>query len=134
MTASGDIQGLHLHFDPTSGIAGDMTVAALVDAGVPRSVVAQAVGAMRVPGLKVSFERRRRGAFVGTGFVVRSAGQRSRGDHGHGHEHRDHAEIQGLLKRSRLDAAVKRLASEIFERTGYRSLAWRSMKWALSIP
>jgi pyridinium-3,5-bisthiocarboxylic acid mononucleotide nickel chelatase len=63
-------RGLHLHLDPQSGIAGDMTVAALVDAGVPRAVVAEAVRAMGVRGLKVRFSRRKRGAFVGTGFEV----------------------------------------------------------------
>jgi uncharacterized protein (TIGR00299 family) protein len=63
-------QGLHLHFDPQSGIAGDMTVAALVDAGVPRDVVTRAVAAMGVRGLKVRFSRRKRGAFTGTGFEV----------------------------------------------------------------
>lgn len=64
------LRGLHLHFDPASGVAGDMTVAALVDAGVPRKVVANAVAAMRVPGLTVRFEKRVRGAFAGLGFVV----------------------------------------------------------------
>ncbi len=63
-------KGLHLHFDPQSGIAGDMTVAALVDAGVPRTVVSAAVSAMKVRGLKVRFTRRKRGAFMGTGFEV----------------------------------------------------------------
>jgi pyridinium-3,5-bisthiocarboxylic acid mononucleotide nickel chelatase len=64
------LQGLHLHFEPTSGIAGDMAVASLVDAGVPPAVVTDAVGAMGVKGLRAVFERRRRGAFVGSGFVV----------------------------------------------------------------
>ncbi len=101
-------QGLHLHFDPISGIAGDMTIAALVDIGVPRSVITSAIAAMKVPGLKVSFERRQRGAYVGVGFLVHMPGER-RGkgqpdpghaaesgewqghmpDHGHDHDH-DH--------------------------------------------
>ena len=51
-----------------------MTVAALVDAGVPPGVVTEAVGAMGVPGLRVRFETRRRGAFVGRGFVVAGPG------------------------------------------------------------
>ena len=37
------VQGLHLHFDPCSGVAGDMTVAALGDAGVPEKVVLDAI-------------------------------------------------------------------------------------------
>ncbi len=68
-------KGLHLHFDPSSGIAGDMTVGALVDAGVPKAVVVRAVDAMGVPGLNVKFDRRQRGAYVGTGFVVSWPGQ-----------------------------------------------------------
>jgi uncharacterized protein (TIGR00299 family) protein len=96
-------KGLHLHFDPLSGIAGDMTVAALVDAGVPEAVVKEAVGAMKVPGLKVAFEARKRGAFAGKGFVVTWPGKdggKKKGraksapvhahDHAHDHDH-DHA-------------------------------------------
>ena len=63
-------RGLHLHFEPTSGIAGDMAVAALVDAGVPAAVVKGAIEAMGVRGLRVAFGRRRRGAFVGRSFDV----------------------------------------------------------------
>ena len=68
------LRGLHLYLDPVSGIAGDMTVAALVDAGVPPAVVTKAVGAVGAPGLRVRFEPRRRGAFVGRGFVVMGPG------------------------------------------------------------
>lgn len=107
-----ELRGQHLHFDPVSGIAGDMTVAALVDAGVPAKVVEDAVAAMGVKGLRVRFEARRRGAFLGRGFVVETDGAAARptrskerragapmlpgeedhGAHGHqhGHEHEQH--------------------------------------------
>ena len=87
-------KGLHLHFDPSSGIAGDMTVGALVDAGVPKSVVIKAVTAMGVPGLTVKFDRRQRGAYVGTGFVVRWPGQDQAHTHDHDHSH-DHDHDHG---------------------------------------
>jgi hypothetical protein len=110
------LRGLHVHFDPSSGIAGDMVVAALVDAGVPARVVADAIAEMRVHGLKVGFEKRRRGAFAGKGFVVHAPGSHHGHHHGHHHEHRDYAEIRRLLQRARLDAETKRLAGAIFER------------------
>jgi uncharacterized protein (TIGR00299 family) protein len=110
-------KGLHLHFDPCSGVAGDMTVAALVDAGVPEKVVADAIRATGLKGLKVGFESRKRGAFVGLGFKVNWPGKRhGHGDGpGHGHEHRDYSEIRRLLGRSSLDANTKKLAGRIFE-------------------
>jgi hypothetical protein len=131
------LRGLHLHLEPTSGIAGDMTVAALVDAGVPAKVVTEAVGSMKVRGLRTGFDRRRRGGFVGRGFVVSWPGQARRAstpdhahdDHGHVHEdhdhapahphahgHRDYAEVKRLLSRARLDADARALAADIFER------------------
>ena len=79
------LRGLHLHFEPASGIAGDMAVAALVDLGVPPAVVTGAVKAMGVRGLKVGFGRRKRGAFVGRSFDVSWPGQ-----HKHEHEHAHH--------------------------------------------
>jgi pyridinium-3,5-bisthiocarboxylic acid mononucleotide nickel chelatase len=121
-------QGLHLHFDPCSGVAGDMTVAALVDAGVPEKVVLDAVRAVGLKGLKVRFERRKRGAFVGLGFNVDFPGKAEDHGHGHGHdhdhrhghgvahEHRDYAEIRRLLRRAGLDSKARKLAEDIFER------------------
>jgi uncharacterized protein (TIGR00299 family) protein len=81
-------RGLHLHFEPTSGIAGDMAVAALVDAGVPAAVVRGAIEAMGVRGLRVAFGRRTRGAFVGRSFEVSWPGrQRARRQDEHEHPH-----------------------------------------------
>ena len=139
------LQGLHLHLEPTSGIAGDMAVAALVDAGVPAKVVTDALGAMGVEGLRARFERRRRGAFVGRAFVVSWPGSARRSprhgdahghdrehaheddhDHDHGHgvaahgdDHRDYAEVKRLLGRARLDADARALASDIFARIAH---------------
>jgi uncharacterized protein (TIGR00299 family) protein len=113
VTRASALQGLHLHLEPTSGIAGDMTVAALVDAGVPARVVTEAVGAMGVRGLRTRFERRRRGAYVARGFVVtwpgraRPAPARRAHDvgddqphaHGHDDEHvHAHGEEPGHLR------------------------------------
>ncbi|HET6147634.1 MAG TPA: nickel pincer cofactor biosynthesis protein LarC [Polyangia bacterium] len=84
------LRGQHLHFEPTSGIAGDMTVAALVDAGVPPAVVTKAIAALGVEGLTTRFETRKQGAFVGKGFVVKVVGRKRRSaarGHGHGHDH-----------------------------------------------
>jgi len=83
-------RGLHLHFEPTSGIAGDMAVAALVDAGVPAAVVRGAIEAMGVRGLRVTFGRRTRGAFVGRSFDVTWPGRpraKRQGAHEHAHPH-----------------------------------------------
>ncbi len=91
-------KGLHLHFDPCSGVAGDMTVAALVHAGVPEKVVIGAIKAIGLQGLKVGFEPRRRGAFVGLGFTVNWPGkgekQAAPHEHDHGDEH-DHGRDHG---------------------------------------
>jgi uncharacterized protein (TIGR00299 family) protein len=136
-------RGLHLHFEPTSGIAGDMAVAALVDAGVPAAVVRGAIEAMGVRGLRVTFGRRTRGAFVGRSFDVTWPGRprakrkathehahshpHEGAEHGHAdehvhpasahvHDHRDYAEVKRLLKRARLDADARALAADIFAR------------------
>ena len=123
-----DLRGQHLHLEPTSGIAGDMAVAALVDAGVPPSVVTRAIASMGVPGLRTRFEKRQRGAFVAQGFVVTYPGMNGKPnsahahehehehEHAHAHAHRDYKEIRRLLRRATLAPDVRALASDIFAR------------------
>lgn len=90
---------LHLHFEPTSGIAGDMAVAALVDAGVPAAVVKSAIEAMGVRGLRVAFGRRKRGAYVGRSFEVTWPGK-PRAPHQPDQSHADaHAHARGSAGR-----------------------------------
>ena len=83
--------GRHLHLDLYAGIAGDMSVAALVDVGVPENVVLDAVNALDVPGLACRFEPRRRGAFVARGFTVSWPGMHDKSaSHSHAHSHHGH--------------------------------------------
>lgn len=80
-----------LYLDCFAGIAGDMTVAALVHAGAPLADVLAEVRRLPVEGWEARVERVQRGAYVATRFVVSPTGGASfdAHDHGHGHGH-DH--------------------------------------------
>ncbi|MCZ9351031.1 nickel pincer cofactor biosynthesis protein LarC [Streptomyces mutabilis] len=58
------------HLDCTAGVAGDMLLGALVDAGADAGAVVDAVRSLRVPGLDVSVGRARRGGFACTRVTV----------------------------------------------------------------
>ena len=63
-------RGKVLFLDAPSGLAGDMIVAALVDLGVPRSVVADALAALPVDRFHVHFGTRVRSGIVACAFDV----------------------------------------------------------------
>lgn len=107
--ARGYGEGKVLFFDASSGIAGDMTVAALVSLGVPFSVVDEAVAAVGIAGYRLLLRTGRVGALGACKFDVQiDAGQ---------HE-RQYSEIAELIDASRLPAGVVRLAQQIFKRLG----------------
>lgn len=98
-----------LFFDCLSGTAGDMTVAALLDLGVPVSVLEEAVAALRLNGVRLLVQRGLVGALGATRFeVVVEAAQ----------SERTYAQIVRLIEDSSLDEAVKGRALGAFRRLG----------------
>ena len=73
--------------DPVGGLAGDMLVAALLDAGAPEEEVLVEVRALGLDGWTARTEKVWRGPFHATRFVVELAAAPDAGDHGHGHHH-----------------------------------------------
>ncbi len=106
---AGSGRGKWIHFDAPSGIAGDMTVAALLDLGVPLSVVEGAVAAVGIPGVSVQAQAVFRGAIAATSFVVHPTPE---------DRERTLGEILALLDASGLEAGVCDLSKRIFMRLG----------------
>ena len=101
----GEGRGKLLFFDAHSGIAGDMTIAALVDLGVPLAVVKDAVLQLGLPAIEIAVERCFAGA-IGALRLRLGLPQES------GERH--YSEIDALLVEAGLDAGTKKLARKIF--------------------
>jgi uncharacterized protein (TIGR00299 family) protein len=78
------LEGCALYFDCFAGIAGDMALGALLDLGVPEEAVRAELDKLRLAGWRLTRERVKRGALVGTKVHVIVDG-----DH-HAHEHSAH--------------------------------------------
>jgi uncharacterized protein (TIGR00299 family) protein len=96
------------YFDCFSGAAGDMTLAALVDAGVYRRAIQQAVASLGLP-CELTFETVRRGGFRATYAKVVAPEE---------HVHRHWHHIEALIDKSTLTPRQKDLAKRIFLKLG----------------
>jgi len=103
----GSGHGKLLFLDAFSGIAGDMTIAALLDLGVPLGVLEEAVRPLGLEGVELHVERVRAGAIGARRFWVEVAAPQPE---------RTHAEIDHLLGSAPLDPEVAGLARRIFRR------------------
>jgi uncharacterized protein (TIGR00299 family) protein len=81
-----ELRGCWLHFDCFAGIAGDMTLGALLDLGVPEEAIVGELRKLPVEKYRFWHERVKRGALVGTKVHVDVH------DHDHKHDH-DHAHV-----------------------------------------
>ena len=83
-----EIRGCDLYFDCFAGIAGDMTLGALFDLGVPEEVVRGELEKLPVKGWRLERTRVRRGALMGTKIHVHVG----EGEHVEkAHSHHDHS-------------------------------------------
>ena len=104
----GHSAGLHLWVDATAGIAGDMLLGALIDAGAPLDKVESAVSAV-VPGevaLRTSTVHR-------AGLRALKLDVESRAED---HPHRSWARIRSMLEDAELPSAVRTTALAAFAR------------------
>ncbi len=99
--------GKVVYFDCFSGVAGDMTVAALVDLGVPFEIVRDAIQSIGIGGVNVEMRPAATGVIGGVRFAVEQHGQ---------HPERSYAEIVQLLADAALDDDTRRRAQSIFRR------------------
>ncbi|MDK9716637.1 MAG: nickel pincer cofactor biosynthesis protein LarC [Trichlorobacter sp.] len=105
-----------LYLDATAGIAGDMTVAALLDMGVPLAYLKGELGKLGLPedAFNLVEEQVLRGGMTGRHFTVQLPHEHQH--HGHGHHHRSYADIRQMIADSDLSVNVKELAQRIFLR------------------
>src|SRR5919108_5596686 len=99
-----------LHFDCFSGISGDMTLAALVDLGLPVKDLARALKAFPLEGYGLESRKVRRAGVLATKVdVVIHQGLPSSVSMSH---------VDRLIRSSRLPEPVKDRSREIFHRLG----------------
>jgi uncharacterized protein (TIGR00299 family) protein len=97
------------YFDCFSGISGDMTLGALVDAGCPLGLLRDELKGLGVPGWEISAEKVWKNGMAATQVSVRTEDTQT---------HRSLTTILGVLEKSKLAAAVSERASAIFRRLG----------------
>jgi uncharacterized protein (TIGR00299 family) protein len=99
----------HAHFDCVSGVAGDMTLAALVSAGWPQAELEAVPARLGLEGVRIEVTEVRRGPFAARHVdVVPPAGVKQP------HRHLHH--IVAILDRADLPVSVRDRAKAVFER------------------
>lgn len=97
------------YFDCFSGISGDMTLGALVDAGCSIDLLRAKLQALQLPGWQISSEKVWKNGMAATHVRVKAEDAQS---------HRSLTTILGILDNSTLDTNVKARATAIFRRLG----------------
>jgi pyridinium-3,5-bisthiocarboxylic acid mononucleotide nickel chelatase len=101
------VTGRVAYFNCSAGVAGDMLLGALVDAGADSSVVEDTVAGLGVAGWTLTFERTQRGGIAATHAVVKADDEE--------HPHRPVSELRGLLDDADLTARVRDRAWRVFD-------------------
>jgi pyridinium-3,5-bisthiocarboxylic acid mononucleotide nickel chelatase len=98
-----------VYFDCFSGISGDMTLGAVVDAGCRLEILRGKLQGLKVPGWEISAEKVWKNGMAATHVRVKTEDAQT---------HRSLATILGILEKSKLDGQVRERASAIFAKLG----------------
>lgn len=99
------------YFDCFSGISGDMTIAAFLDAGLSFAALTKQIAKLKLKGYELKKSKAVRGVLAGTKFdcIARDDSSNS---------HRSLKEILGIIDKSSLAERVKKTALDIFTKIG----------------
>ena len=97
-----------LYFDCFAGIAGDMTVAALLELGLPMETLREGLAALPFNGYSLASSRVDRHGVAGTSFQVTLLAEDQ--------PHRHYSGIKAMIEAAPLKPRVKELAQRIFRR------------------
>jgi uncharacterized protein (TIGR00299 family) protein len=97
------------YFDAFSGISGDMTVGALIDAGAPVAQLIDGLNSLDTGG-RFEVEKTKRGGVTASKFHVRFEQQ--------GHPHRHLKPILAMIEKAAISDRAKQNASDVFRRLG----------------
>ncbi len=113
-----------LYLECYSGISGDMTVAALLDLGVPGEYLIEELGKLHLDGYEIKISKTKKNQIMATDFDVIL-----KDEHGHSHEHtseehgthtyihvhNSYREIKKFILASELSEKVKEMILKIFQ-------------------
>ena len=94
-----------LYLDCAMGLAGDMTLAALVDAGADERLVLEAIDSLPLDGVAAQFETTQKNGFRSRRFLV---------DHPPQHVHRGLSDCLEIVAAASLSPSAQRWAEELF--------------------
>jgi len=119
-----------LYFDCFSGISGDMTLGALLDAGLPLEDLRRALGSLALGDVELRAEKVLRTGVSATKFrVVEHPANPENPEHpaNHAHAHRHLPKIFKMIDGSSLSAGARDRAKAMFQRLGEAEAAIHQM-------
>lgn len=99
------------YFDCFSGISGDMTIGALLDAGLDMGILKKELAKLKLNGYTLKSTKVKRGAIAGTKFDCITP-------EGRHHTHRSVKDILALIEKSGISQRAKGIAKDIFINIG----------------
>jgi uncharacterized protein (TIGR00299 family) protein len=107
-----------LYFDCFSGISGDMTLGALLDAGLPFDELKRALGSLAMPGYDIGHRKVMRAGISATQFIVNEH-DAPRTPEERAHKHRHLPAIFKLIDGAALSPSGRDRAKQMFQRLAH---------------